>query len=378
MIVKNLLAVGAIATLATAASAADVSKADWKINGVMRMDAVQSQTDVKPPVGDKTTTKSSGMMLKRTQLGLTGTQGAVSLHLHYNIEGATDAGAANAWETNKLWDAYVSNKLNDMITLSFGKLNALSQSIENSYEYQDLYNTSMAYDYNVVNANGVQVAASFAGEHMLTLQVLQGVTNWTSPDGNTVLMFDSKGGLTTALQYSGNINNMIRPILTYSMVKAAGSKGTSAMTAAGKTTAGTVNYGNGLQNQLGAGVQVDVSGARIDLEYDSITTQKQKLDNDVATNKASTVSSIVAQLRYTVNEFTPFFKLSSDANKLGQDNSLGDITGMKMALGTEYAMAQGMRFHAFYFNNAWTTKTSANDSTKTNTTGFNLGVTASL
>lgn len=361
MIVKNLLAVGAIATLATAASAADLSKADWKINGVMRMDADQNSSDTKVGSADKVTSKSSQMYLKRTQLGLTGTQGNISLHMHYNIEGD------NAWETNTLWDGYVSNKLNDMITLSFGKLNALSQSIENSYEYQDLYITSLAYGAVVSNTSGVQVSANF-GEHTLSLQVLQGVKSVSSTNSltgkTTTESFDSKGGLTTSLQYSGDINKMIHPILTYSMVKTAGSKGT-----------GGSNYGNGYQNQLGAGVQVDVQGLKVDLEYDSVTTLKQK-DND--TSKASTLSSIVGQLRYGVADFTPFFKFTSDANKFGADNSIGDITQTNMALGTEYAMAPGLRLHGFYYNTAKSTKVTANDNAKVNTTGFNFGATASL
>lgn len=362
MIVKNLLAVGAIATLASAASAADVSKADWKINGVMRMDAVQTTKETKPGTGDKSTTKSSSVALQRTQLGLTGTQGAVSLHLHYNLEGS------DATEKNTLWDAYVSNKLNDMITLSFGKLNALSQSIENSYEVQDLYITSMAYGYNVVNAAGGQVTANF-GDHSLSLQILQGVSTVGTNS------FDSKGGLTTSIQYAGDINKMIKPVLTYSMVKTASSKA-YVKDASGKDTAVVAaNYGNGYQNQLGAGVAVDVAGAKIDLEYDSVTMIKQKDDE---ASKNSTVNSIVAQVKYAVADFTPFLKITSDTKKLGADEGLGDVTGMKFALGTEYAMAPGFRLHAFYMSDATSKKAAGSTTDKETTTGFNMGVTASL
>lgn len=355
MIVKNLLVVGVVAGFASAAAAGEEGKANFKVGAAIRMDNEQMVKETKPSIGEKETEKSSKVHLKNAQFSLTGSQGSDTLYVKYYAN------------ENYLRTATITHKFMDMLSVTFGKQQLLAQSFETSYDSNDVYLYSIAHDFSKHDQAGAKVTLSF-GDHSIALQAVQGDSATEYKDGVATNDFASTGGLTTAIQYRGNIMDMIRPMITYTMVNTAGSKGMSA----DKTTA--FNYGNGYQTQMGAGVQIAAAGALVDLEYDTVKLHKQKSSEE----KDKNIQSIIAQVKYTVGDTTPFVKLTSDSYKKGADQGINDVTRMAFAVGVEHKLDEVCRIHAFYMNDAWKVKTSADSDTKISETGFNLGVTAKM
>ncbi len=357
MIVKNLLVVGVVAGFASAAAAED-AKANWGVSGKIRMDAVQSSTDTTEGSAPKTTAKSSEIVLNRAQFTLTGTRGGDTMALRYFAD------------QNELDIATINHKFSDMVSATFGRMRLLAQSWERDSDTTDQYMVSMAGGMHPDNANGAEIDLSF-GDHSIAIQALQGVK---SADDYT---FESKGGLSTAVQYRGEINKMIRPLITYTMVKTAGSSGYKDANFNGMYDAGedTVNSGNGYQTQLGAGVQVDAGGATVDLEYDSVTVNKTKVPT---TSKDKKITSMIAQVKYPLGSTTPFFKVAMDNSKLSAVANAGDKKQTQMALGVEHKLDANCRLHAVYTSSNTTETVDASTSNKVAATGFNLGVTASM
>jgi len=353
MIVKNLLVVGVVAGFASAAVAED-GKGSWSVGGRVRVDAEQSTTETTVS-GVTTTLKSSSVSLNRAQFSLTGTRDKDSLGIVYYAD------------SNELYSATISHKFSDMVTAHFGRMKLLAQSWENSYEGIDQHMMSWAGMHAPSNSDGARVDLAF-GDNKVSVQAVEGVNSFSMD--NTTSQFNKSGGLTTGIQYTGEINKMIKPIVSYTMVRTTSTKGTATT---GTTTA-NVNYGNGYQTQLGAGVQVAVSGATVDLEYDSIKMHKQK---NVTGAKDQDLGSIIAQVKYPVGMTTPFLKLASENWKKGADKNVGDMTHMGLILGVEHALDSSCRLHAFYMNDSKTTKGKSKDD-KMVTTGFNFGVTASM
>jgi hypothetical protein len=360
MIVKNLLVVGVMAGLATAAAAED-SKANWKVSGKVRMDSAQSTavTTAADAAGTKTTEKTSEITLNRAQFGLTGTEGADTLDLSFYAHNST------------LNTATIAHKFSDMVTLTMGRMGLLAQSWENDYSSTDQYIYSMAGGKAPDNANGVQLGLKF-GDHSVDVQALQGVN--TVGEDDDKITFAQGGGLSTAIQFRSEINKMIRPLISYTMVKTSSALGTKG------TANDKVNFGNGYQTQLGAGVQVEAGGATVDLEYDTVTLMKQKAavaGEDTSTYKDEKITAIVFQAKYPVGMTTPFIKVISNSDKMGQTGNIGDVTGTNMALGVEHKIDH-VRFHAVYTMDSTSEKATTAYNKKVATSGFNLGVTAAM
>jgi len=365
MIVKNLLVVGVVAGFATAASAAD-EKANWSVSGKVRMDAVQSSTDTTEGSNDKTTKKSSEIKLKRAQFKLTGTRGADTMEIKVYADKFDSENIGDALDT-----ASITHKWSDMLSTSFGKLSALGLSWENDYSSTDQYISSMAGDYAPSNGNGAQADLSF-GDHSISLQVLQGMkTDW---DGAT---YASKGGLSSTVSYRGEINKMIRPLISYSTIRTAGTHGV--MTNDDGTTTATKR--GAYATELGAGVQVEAAGATVDLEMDQIKIMKQK---DSTTEKDHNVQSIIAQVKYPFGATTGLLKFTSDSHKMGEEEDVGDISQTQMALGAEHKLDSNCRLHAVYSTMNRTHKKTTTEGefsdkdSKVAATTINLGVTASM
>jgi hypothetical protein len=346
MIVKNLLVVGVVAGFASAAAAQD-SKGSWTVGGRVRVDAVQTSTEEDGEDG-KSTSKASTVGLNRAQFTLNGSRDGHGLALTYYAD------------SNELYTAVISHKFSDMITAHFGRMRVLAQSVENSYDEIDSYIKSMAKDHAPENSEGVRLDFGFAGDHAVSIQAVEGMSK--DKAGNE---FEKNGGLTTALQYRGNLNNgMVKPIVTYTQVRTTARK------------SGAVDRSNGYMNQLGLGAQMSFSGAAVDLEYDSGTMLKDKA---VTGAKDVTLTSLVAQVKYPVGATTPFLKLASETMKFGAEKGVNDWTGMKLALGVEHALDASCRLHAVYTSDATTTEAGeGNKDGKDTTTGFNFGVTASM
>jgi hypothetical protein len=358
MIVKNLLVVGVVAGFASAAVAQD-SKGSWTVGGRVRVDAHQNTKETKPVSGDKTTEKMSEVSLNRAQFTLNGARDGHGLAITYYAD------------SNELYEAVISHKFSDMITAHFGKMKVLALGVENSYDEIDQYIMSMAGDEAPMNATGARFDFGF-GDHNVSVQAVEGVRSITIEDMG-MTKFNPRGGLTTALQYRGEINKMIKPVVTYTQVRPSSTKGTFAFE--DETLPDQpVNLGNGYRTIIGVGAQMAVAGAAIDLEYDSIKNHKQKGSD----GKDDDITSLVAQVKYAVGASTPFLKISSDAHKFGEDKGEGDVAGMNLALGVEHALDTSCRLHALYYSKASGTKDDAGKEEKMTTTGFNFGVTASM
>ncbi|MCX6123936.1 MAG: hypothetical protein NTV34_04195 [Proteobacteria bacterium] len=375
MIVKNLLAVGIIATAATVASAADESKATWKVGGKLRMDAVQTTTETKPATGDKSTTKSSGLLPKRAAFTLTGESngGQDTMFMEYYAYNNTTNELAGT-TMNTLNNAWIRHRLADNITASGGLINSLAQSWEFDYDAADLYLTSYTYGLAPDPTTGVQVNANF-GDHNIAFQIMQGQR--TTGKGAEMVRYNEGGGLTAALQYRGEINKMIRPLVTYTNVKTSGSKMTNA-----KGVVDT-NYSrsSGYQTQMGLGVQVDTSGLVADIEYDAVKTMKMKWEaagTEPTTNKDSDTTSIILQAKYAIGMTTPFLKFTSNATKNGQEGGASDMTGTGLAIGAEHMLDSVCRAHVVYTAQNDSEKEDATNTTKTTTTSINFGFTAAM
>ncbi|MCX6119346.1 MAG: hypothetical protein NT027_17545 [Proteobacteria bacterium] len=361
MIVKNLMAVGIIASVATVAAAADEAKANWGIKGLVRMDAVQSTTETKVGDADKSTAKSSEVMLKHGDMTLTGDRGGDTMKIKFHAE----SGFA------LLDTATITHKFTDTVNVAFGKMSVLAQSWENDYDSSDQYIWSWAGQATPSNADGAQVNANF-GDHNVSLQVVQGVKSITSSTTNattgkvtkTAVTFNDGGSLTAALQYKGDINKMIKPILTYTSVKTSGTKGSDG-----------ANYGNGYQTQMGLGVQVLVADLTADLEYDTVKNHKVK---DVTSAKDNDIASMILQAKYAIGMTTPFLKVVSETHKFGAEKNVGDLSGMQLALGAEHKLDENCRLHGLYMMSSKSEKIAGEKTTKTNMAGFNFGVTASM
>jgi hypothetical protein len=360
MIVKNLLVVGVVAGFATAAAAQD-SKGSWSVGGKVRVDVEQSSTEDAPNGGTKTTSKSSEVSLNRAQFTLTGTRGSDSINMTYYAD------------SNELYSAFISHKVNDMITAHFGKMKVLAQSVENSYDAIDQYDWSWAAMHAPMNSTGARLDFALAGDHNVSVQAVEGVQGWSNDvtvNGKTTTvktMFNKSGGLTTALQYRGNVNG-IKPIISYTQVRTSSTKGST-------DAGGSVNYGNGYQTQMGVGAQASFSGANVELEYDTVKFHKQK---DVAGAKDNDIASMIAHVRYPVGKTTPFLKVASESWKFGAADDIGDMKGMNLSLGVEHSLDDSCRLHAVYMNQASTEKNAQKKDDKTTVTGFNFGVTASM
>jgi hypothetical protein len=346
MIVKNLLVVGVVAGFATAAAAAEGSKANFKVGAKVRMDNEQWTMEDSPNGGTKTTSKSSSIGLHTAAFSLTGESGSDSLHILYHAN------------TNTLRHATISHKLNDMASATFGQMHLLSGSWENSYDTADQYLYSSTHDMMYKDRSGAQVDLSF-GDHKVAIQAVQGETEVGGK------MFEENGGLSTSLQYRGNLG-MVRPLISYSQIR----------TSASRSTDSSLNYGDGYATIMGAGVQADAAGATVDLELDTIKMHKQK---NVTGSKDSNMQSIVAQVRYPVGaNTTPFLKFVSESHKFGAAKDAGDEAGTSFAFGAEHKLDDACRLHAVYISKNMTTKNTDGKDDKDTHMGFNLGVTAAM
>jgi hypothetical protein len=260
-----------------------------------------------------------------------------------------------------------------MIRATVGYMTLMSQSYEVDYDAVDQYVLSRAGLNAPSNATGGRVDLSF-GDHSVALQAAQGFS--TIKSDSTTMTFPSGGRMSWALQYRGQIAGMIRPLFTYTKVNPSSSLGES-VTIDGntKTTVG-VRYGNGYQTMMGAGVQIDVAGATVDVEMDTITFHKQTIKN--TTDKDRKIQSMILQAKYPFGATTAMLKFTSDSAKLGQTSDVGDITQTQIVVGAEHKLDATCRLHAVYSMGNESTKETASASEKVASTGFNFGVTASM
>ncbi|MCX6127313.1 MAG: hypothetical protein NTV34_21540, partial [Proteobacteria bacterium] len=279
------------------AGAEELKNVKWQMKGKLRADSLQSTT--KTTVGDSesVSTKSSQIRLARAQFEFVGKSDAAEFRLKYLAD------------KNYLRYAFITKNLTDEISVSAGKLDARDFAWEWDYSSTEQYLYGRAGSHGSEGSPGAEVKFS-AGDHAIFAQVLQGAKLYTTGDKIYAIDSDSKGGLTTTLQYRGELlDKLILPIMTYSQLRMAASK----FTLKDGTTTTEYNFGNGYQTHVGVGVKIVAAGSTSDLEYNLVKIHKQK---DTDTSKEGTVTSIIMQSRLpAIADFTPYLKFVADADK---------------------------------------------------------------
>jgi hypothetical protein len=332
------------------------AEVNWNYLGAVRIDAEQSAMEKKVGSAQKTKETSSEVRVKNAMLLLNGTRGSDRMMIRMDFEKP-----GLGWAT-------ITHKFNDNVSLTAGYMSVLVQGWEWDASPFDLYLFSLAgFKGPFGSRNGAKLEFT-AGEHSLTVQAVNGESSVRDANGDTIT-FRKCGGLTSAVQYRGNFNGIIRPIATYTLVKLSSSVGD-------KKDKTTVNYGNGYQTQVGVGTLVDAGGANLDFEYNSVTAHKTK---DPGDSKDKVTKSIIAQVRYPVGSSIPFLKVTSDTETLGAVGDVGDISQTQFAVGTEHWLDKSSRLHGFITGaNKTTNGASGNGDTKETIRGFNFGITGLL
>lgn len=355
----NFVSVGVLAMVAQSAQAREANNQSWNFGSKLQINTQQINESKKSGDASEVKSSSSEIALHRAEIKISGEQGQDKLEIIYLFDSST------------LETATITHKMNDTVSILAGKMFLLTQSWEWDYHVADQYFYSAASSLSPAEAsNGAQLNLLF-GDHTINLQAVQGMNSIETPTGSKVT-FESKGGLSTAIQYRSEISKMIRPIMTYTTIRTASSKGSDGN-----------NYGNGYQNQIGVGVQIAANNTVIDAELD--TVKQLKFKNSAAdTNKDIDTQSIILQAKYSIGDTTPLIKLSLDSKKTGMSQAQidtgneGDLTGMQIAAGLEYKLDETCRLHAIYRNNNSSAKIAGGKNEIIKTTGFNLGITATM
>lgn len=360
MVTKKIVVIGllSISGIATAASD-DTSHPTWNISGKVRMDVEQYRTQTKSGSVESKTDSSSEVLLKNAEFKLSGESSTNKFEINYLAL------------SNTLEIATITHKFNEALAVVAGKMYLLVHSWEWDYATSDQYVNSMvlAATPNFTDT-GAQLNLTMSAQ-TLSFQAVEGLQSLSQPNGSQVT-FKKKGGLSTAVQYRGEFNKMIRPLVTYTRMNPSSSNASD-----GK------NYGNGYQTHVGLGVQLVVDDAQFEAEVDQIITHKLK--EDVSdTNKEQLTQSIVLQGKYAIGLTTPFIKLISDSVKTGMTNAQidagfnGDLSGTQIVIGLEHKLDETCRLHVFAHNEHSSKKIAAGQTEKITKNGFNFGVTAAM
>jgi hypothetical protein len=373
---KVIVLVGLVVK-ATTLQAEEATGGDWRIKGKIRADSAQNTTTTKLGDTDTLTSKTSSLKLARAQFELVGKKDQTEVKI--KIYG--DKFLSPATVNDALKSAFLTYKIDDMFSVSAGKLDARDFSWEWDYSSTDEYLYGRAGSYGIDNVPGVELKTAF-GTNALFLQVLQGSSSISTSNPSTRISADadhSTGGLTSTLQYRGSfVDGMVRPILTYANVRMASSK----FTTTSGTTKTSYNYGNGYQTHLGAGIKITAAGSTTDVDYNRVKILKQK-NNDL--DKETNVTSISLQTRLPAMEsVTPLIKICTDTDRKGKTGNLGDVSRSAFVAGAEYAFSPVVRLHAMYSSDMTTTK-AYEDTAKTKIADkkvtantINMGATAAL
>jgi hypothetical protein len=168
-----------------------------------------------------------------------------------------------------------------------------------------------------LQAQGVEFEVAPVADHKVAIQIL---------NAKDV----AKGEKNINIVYKGDVNKMVKPIFTYSMMNHAVSE---------------ENADRVVDTAYSLGAQVLVNDATIDVEYN---TYAQAEDEDLGIVDATTVAGYAFGLGYNVKDFgvKPLLKYASHAKAVGEDDPT-NYTNMSLAVECR-PTASDFRYHVGY------------------------------
>jgi len=188
-------------------------------------------------------------------------------------------------------EAFVSRSFAEGLTLSLGKKAVLIGGREYDYYPNDLYTTSYFYQAAPTNEVGITLTKEI-GDQIWMLQYFNGNKENGSNGANTQYKLGYSLGW-----YGSMLDKMIKPVLAYTVVP----KGPVGVTPELRNAKGNDVY-------LAGGVQINTPhNFVLELDYGMLT--QNHFGGEGVHQKTN---SLVGLIRYTGENYTPFFKMMSD------------------------------------------------------------------
>lgn len=228
--------------------------------------------------------------------------------------------------------AYITHKAMDMFSISAGKLNLMTAGFEGQYNGADIYFTSLGGAGQNRNLTG------------LSFDMTPVENNWVSVfavnNDDTTNNNQKKNGF--GLTYKGAfMDNTLMVLANYVATHTGAQDAEKA------------------RNLMGVGVKyLPMSNLTIDLDYFNNVDKEAFGANDAKTN------SIVAQVRYTMDQWSPIVKFESSKYDTGADATSYDRTRIGAAVEFKPETDKNFRYHV-----AWDSQSDkSKDSTAANQT----------
>lgn len=228
--------------------------------------------------------------------------------------------------------AYITHNATDMFAVSAGKMNLLTAGIEGQYNGADIYFTSLGGSGQKRNLTGVSFDVAPVENNWVSVFA---VNNDDTTDNN-----QKKMGY--GLTYKGSFMDKSLTVLANYVSTHTGAQDAEKA-----------------RNLMGVGVKyLPMADLTIDLDYFN------NVDKEAAGTNDAKTSSIVAQVRYTVDQWSPIVKFESSNYDTGVDASSYDRTRMGVAVEYKPETDKNFRYHVAWDSQADKSK----DSTLANQT----------
>jgi hypothetical protein len=195
-------------------------------------------------------------------------------------------------------EAFISKTLSDGMSLSVGKKAILIGGREYDYFPYDLYTTSYFYQATPINDVGLTLTKE-VGEQLWMFQFFNG--NKTNVSSKPSVNTQSKFGYSVGW-YGNLIDKFLKPVVAYTVVP----KGVNG-----------IRLSKGDDVYIGAGVQVNTPHNFV-LEVDYGMLTQNHFGGEGIHQKTK---SIVGLIRYTGENYMPFFKMISDVITLDSNET---------------------------------------------------------
>lgn len=222
-------------------------------------------------------------------------------------DGTTNSATYNREDPNTQLDFFYADYKTSMFTFRFGKQSWVEAVGRESFiSGTDLFASSQAYaDYKTAFGSDYRGGLSIIHKYDLNTVTLS-VSNPNSAITDTAGSSSTAGetvntGLAYGINYSGSfMNKLVQPVLAYQSAKQNGDKDNS-----------TTKTKDGNNTVMAFGIRSEVAGFTVDADYKQV---KQANRNDTGTTslEEKKTKSIVANVAYSINEFTPFVTYIND------------------------------------------------------------------
>lgn len=332
---KKLIVVSALAASTVAMAG------DYKMNLEGRYDLVNSKV-TSGTSEDKYNNFSNGVI--RLNM-LAQVNDSLSFRFRYRFvkSAAATAATIGTVDTNResaggaqLDYLYVDHK-NSFFTTRFGKQNWVeAMGRETFVSATDAFVKSQAYsDYQTAFGSDYRAGVSALFKIMDTNNLAVAISNPNSTITDTTVKTNNSG-LAYGVHYNGNfMNKLVQPVLSYQSAKQNGDTDAAAKTKDGNNTV------------MAFGLRSEVVGLVIDADYKQVKVANR---NDTGTTSAveTKTKSMMANVAYSINEFTPFVTYIND--KYTSETKAAEFKKSTLALGVLFKpMADvNFRYHLAY------------------------------